>query len=298
MLNRENLNDCCSVVNSNPTLNLDLNHDPKFSSIISQIQTVQKDLMKNAFECDFPCFGQIQNNESYPLVELREKEKLTINDKGRTGRRYAVSKYSDSHSSYSIIDGVKYNSLMYVDPIFLFSGVYELDIIEIVKLTESYKNSLTLWNEFVNDYKEMSNHRKDMMEFGGDGYSELFQEDIEETVDKAMFFLEELILEVESELNELFFQGKDSKIQDLFSLNGIKCFYTDKLFNFVVDVELFVENSIFDFSWVNEFFDNQVKSSTKVDGFEKISRMSFESAVSSHYRKSNYFVSKRSDFSV
>lgn len=212
-----------------------------------QLDKDDDEIISECFGNNFPIVGKI--NKKFKKKIFSKKEELStdnfdfIND--IYGSRFKQFDKYDNFVQIIDKDLVIDNNLRKknLDIVFVvFSNflmkLHKIDVQSILKQNIennpdfSYlKNRL---NRLYDDKDRMIEHQEMMIKAGGDGYKNMFSNELDQ-LDEELFELtvlnEEFITSIDDVIHNMFFNKNESSVKDLTVLNGIKTFVLRRPFN-------------------------------------------------------------------
>lgn len=129
-------------------------------------------------------------------------------------------------------------------------------------------NSFQWWNEKKTELKELQNYEREIIRSGGDGYSELMTEEIDQLSRECYKLLRKEYLNLSEKLINCYFNYSNSTVKDLSVIDGVRkyCFYVkgtmtrEHINNYSMSQEsFFFTNGIFFHKTIEKVVQNRLK---------------------------------------
>lgn len=121
-----------------------------------------------------------------------------------------------------------FSATVELEPSFILKEFYDLNILETMKQTDAYQNIPEEWNNVMEDFNFYCSEVEDLVKAGGEGYANIYDEEIKESAKNVMSFLMKTKRGINREILNEFFWSKKGTDKDPLKIDGLKCFRLSK----------------------------------------------------------------------
>lgn len=201
------------------------------------------------FNGEFPVFGKF--NDCFDHEEVRIKSHISdLNNTSRFVRWFGGKLKEGAPKKFAKIKskGIEFDAVLWVDPFDLLTKLNNYNLVDVIRSTriyqsDEYLNMTDKYEKLSKKSKELISYQNTIVNAGGNGYDDLFSDEIKDIEDEINPYILNFCVVVCIEINQMFFDGMESSVEDLCVVDGVNCFATGGYLKDVITKDFLIDNN-------------------------------------------------------